>query len=267
MPNPQKASLLNELRSAILAVNHLEAERLVKELGRESTPVLLEFENDPITRVRKMVLGLASMAGGADSCRLILRMLTDKEFQIRDLAAAFVPQCNEPAVLPELIEAAKRVREPLARGRLARAIGEAGTNANAPFLRQARRDADVAELVRDLDAALARLGDEEALGRIVVKLRKGDPNTRIEALADCVYIGRGDLTRHFGPALKDRTDVTALSIPEDPPMKYARVADMAVFAMRQLGIPLSFSMELLDRLPDSQLEEAFRLVTRDGGAE
>lgn len=267
MPESPEAPRPAKLREAIVAANYLEAERLAKELGEESTPVLLEFEKSPTIKVRKMIVGLASMAGGAGACRLILRMLADRESQVRELAAAFVPQCNAPAILPQLNEALGVTHEPLARGRLARAVGEAGTSASIPLLRRARKDADTAELVRDIDAALARLGDEEALDRLVAKLQEGDSNTHVEALADCVYIGRAELARNFGPALKDRTDVTVLSIPKDPPMKYARVADIAVFTMHQLGIVMPFPVELLDRLSDSQLDEAYRLVARSGEVE
>lgn len=262
MSNPKYDALREKLKSAILGREEIEAETLVKQMGEEATSVLAELAQSPDRGIRDVIVGLASRIRSPDACRLLLRMLVDADHGIRSLAAAQIPLCSKPEIIAELRQAAKDLREPSTRGALARAIGEAGTSADIEFVQKLRGSADPPELIRDIDAALARLGDEKALAALVERLTRGGASTRMEALQDCVYVGRTDLVRHFGPALQDHTDMTALSIPEDPPMKYARVADIAVFAMVQLGIRLSFSMELLERLEDAQLAEASRYVAQ-----
>ncbi|HMA96266.1 MAG TPA: hypothetical protein VKP30_26445, partial [Polyangiaceae bacterium] len=229
------------------------------ELG---TPVLLEFEQSSNPKIRQLVVELACLVLCEQHCRLFLRRLSDSEQETHDFAAAQVSRCHYRSLVPDLIRAGNAHTEPAERGPIARALGQSGTPAEIPVLKQWRSESHSGQEVHDIDLALARLGDAPARAQLARDLREGSAWTRVDALRDCLYIADPSLVREFGPALKDRTDVMALSIPENPPILYARVADIATSTMLQLGIRLSFSMDPLRRLDETQLEEAEKYVAR-----
>jgi hypothetical protein len=258
MPNQVEASAA-KLRRLILEGGALEAEALTRQMGAKASVVLLELEEAPRAEVRRQVLELAMIVNGGEECRLFLRRLGDPDPEVKVLAAAQVSRCGRPELLPDLEKAAKTV-PPSAVGALALAIGQAGAAVDLPVLRLLQLKASGEEARHDVELAQARLGDPAARAGLVSRLRAVGASTRVAALNDCLYLADSAWVRDFGAALADETAVTALSVPENPPVKHARVADVAVFTMIRLGVRLSFEMPYLDRLAGSQLDEARRWV-------
>jgi HEAT repeat protein len=248
------------LRKLIVSGKTIEAEDLAKEIGELSTPVLLELENSPDAGVRELVLALASMVQGESLCPLFIRRLSDAEPSIREFAALQIPRCHYHSLAPDLVRAGNEHTE--FRSPIALALGQAGTVAHMPILKKWRDEGKSAQLTHNIGLALAKLGDPDARGELVKRLSLGAADDRAQALRDCVYLGDRSLIAAFGPALLDRTDVTALSIPEHRPMLFARVADIAVLTMTQLGTQLSFPLDRLRRLTDAQLAEAVQYVAQ-----
>jgi hypothetical protein len=260
MTTPSPESRRELLRKLIVSGKTIEAEDLAKEIGELSTPVLLDLENSSDAGVRELVLALASMVHGESLCPLFIRRLSDAEPSIREFAALQIPRCHYRSLAPDLVQAGDKHAE--FRSPIALALGQAGTGAHMPILRKWRDDGKSAQLTHDVGLALAKLGDPDARGELVKRLNLGAADTRAEALRDCVYVGDRSLVAAFGPALLDHTDVTALSIPEHRPMLFARVADIAVLTMIQLGATLSFPLDRLRRLTDAQLAEAEKYVAQ-----
>ena len=270
-----------KLREAILGGHELEAENLVKALGDAGTPVLAEFVHDEDVDRRRVAVELLSIDPGIAACKLLLERLSDSEMAVRDLAISEIQNCDHPQLLPELLALLKTHRHHTdVCAELVLVIGEIGSKEQISLLREYRQEARQtsavtpgeveishgADLDHNIGLALCRLGDEKAREELIKRLRKDDAWSRVDALSDCLYVDDPDLVIHFGPALNDHTDVNALSIPEEPPMEYARVSDTTVFTMVQLGVPLSFELEMLARLGDAQLREAQDYVKQLKGA-
>ena len=244
------------LRQALLRQDAVASEALVRELGVASAPVLAQLENHVNTDVRRSVVEVAGLAPGVENCRLLVRRAADPDDEVRGLATLQLRACKHREILPELLHALESPDAPDAKGALALQVGSVGGGPEIPRLAALRRRTTDPELRDDLGLALAKLGDPSARGELVARLTTGNATTRVAALKDTLYVGDATLVGAFGPALSDPTDVIALSFPEDPPMEYARVCDVAAFTMVQLGVGLGFPLESLSRLDQPQLDQA-----------
>ena len=124
---------------------------------------------------------------------------------------------------------------------------------------KAARAKQLTDLERSLTLAATRLGDEDSRKALILRLVTPGAPSRFQALQDCVYVGDRSLAAHFGPALADHTDVFSLNIPEEPP-EHARVLDVAIHVMGQLGLVLTFQVEALARFSRENVEESQRIV-------
>jgi HEAT repeat protein len=249
-----------ELREQILSDNLFEAETLAPEMAGDAHRVLQELAGNNDAHVRSNVLELAGTLGGADCGRLILRGLDDPNWDVKEVAASLIDVCAHRELLPEIVKAMEDHDEPSIRGDLALQVGMIGTEEQIPILQRYRREASDDELNHKLSLALARLGDTDAKGQVVAGLHSSDTSVRFSALQDCLYIQDKDLVRHFGPALEDYQEVVVLTIPEETPTVTARICDVAVSTMANLGYPLSYSAEDLWVRTLAELEEARKIV-------
>ncbi len=253
---------LDQLRDYILHDNSLEAEEFVRQHSAESEPVLQEFSHSKNPDIRRIVVELAGISPSLRNCRLLLNCLSDPAIEVKELSISLIRRCGQPEMVSELVEALEQHLAPDVLSAIALLIGQVGGDSEIEPLNALRRTRkNEPDLDHDISIALARLGNTGALGELHQRLSSDvDPGDRVSALNDCLYVGDRSLVAYFGPALNDYRDMVALSIPENPPMEYARVADIAVFVMVQLGVKLSYPLDELKRLPHDKLEEASRLA-------
>jgi hypothetical protein len=252
--------LKTRFRALLLAGRGFEAETLAQELGKEAAPVLLTLSQSDSAAVRKAVLEVAGQVRDAGSCRVIVQSLDDRDAEIQELAGFLLRVCAHRELLPELLEAIKKHATPRLRGALALQIGMVGGATEIPRLRAYKGRTTDPQLVSELNLALARLGDAEARSALIARLQSLDVMVRYHALQDCLYVQDRTLAAHFGPALNDFRDVVQLTIPEESPTVYARVCDVAVMVLANLGFTLTYPAEDLVRHSNAELDEARRIV-------
>jgi hypothetical protein len=162
-------------------------------------------------------------------------------------------------VIPDLVKLLEKKPPSELTVTLIRQIGIAGDYDNIKDVQPFRANPN-ADVARQAAVAMARLGDQGELQRIVTQLSSMDRNARVQALRDCQYIGDRKLVKYFGPALEDSTDFMAITPPHLEPIVVARVCDIAVQTMAYMGFRFSFQAEFLARLTFAQLDEAKRMV-------
>lgn len=253
-----------KLRRFIVEEKMDEAESLVLQDGEQSEAVLELLEAGDDAEVRRTVVELAGLKPTAGHCRLLLRRMFDADMEIRELAAYLLPSCPHNELAPDYRAAMQKKPPPPpdTLGVLALMLGRTGDSGDIAFLRKLREKNDDDGVDHDIGLALIRLGDTEERRAFEERLLAGDPARRVEALNECLYIDDVNLVFSFGALLSDMRDVVALSIPENPPMEYARVADVAVQTMLSLGVKLSFELEMLQRFDDEKLREAREYVVK-----
>lgn len=253
---------INQLKEHIQRDNSLEAERFVRLHPVESEPVLESFSQSNNTDIRRIVVELAGIHASPGNCRLLLGRLADNEMEIRELAKAQLGYCNISGLLPDLVEALQQYDDPDTLSVLVLLIGQIGGKSEIEPLTQLRDSHQQDDgLEHDISLALAKLGNANAIEQLRQRLESNiDQTDRVSALNDCLYVGDPSLVAYFGPALRDHRDTVALSIPENPPMEYARVVDIAVFTMAQLGVRLPYRLDELTRLSEEQIQQASLIV-------
>jgi HEAT repeat protein len=252
--------LKTQLAAQVEQRRGFDAERTAKTLGADASPVLMRFIEHKSVDVRRTALEVAGQNSNPGNGRVIISFLDDPDPEIRDLAVALLGKCSYRPLLPNLIEASKKHPESGIRGPLALQIGIVGGKTEVPLLQSYYPTAKEPQLHRDLDLALARLGEAGARNRLIARIEDPDQATRYQALQDCIYVRDKSLAKHFGPALKDYRVVVRLTIPENAVQKDARVCDLAVMVMANLGHVLSYPGEPLQSLTEIQLEEARKVV-------
>ena len=252
--------LKTQLAAQIEQGRGFEAEQTAKTLGADASPVLTRFLQHKSADTRRIAMETAGQNANPGNCRVIILFLDDPDPEIRDLATALLGKCTHPPLLPDLVQSSKKHPEPAIRGPLVLQIGIVGGKTEIPLLQSYYPTTKESRLHRDLDLALARLGEEGACNRLIGRIEDPDAGTRYQALQDCIYVRDKSLVKHFGPALKDYRVVVRVSIPENPVPKDARMCDLAVMVMANLGHPLSYPGEPLQPRLELQLEEARKAV-------
>jgi len=258
MPSIQE--LRSQLASMITRGLGFEAEKIAQTLGKDAAPVLMQMIQHESPDVRRTALEVAGQNRDAENCKVVIRSLDDPDPEIQNLAAFMVLNCSQAELLPQLMEAMKKHSAPGIRGPLALQVGIAGGKGEIPVLRKYRSAASDPKLQHDLELALARLGDSRARSELVERITSQDPATRYGGLQDCIYVQDKSLARHFSLPLHDLRDIVQLTIPEDGAQVYARICDVAAMVMANLGYPMSFPAEGLERRTHEQLEEARKIV-------
>jgi hypothetical protein len=259
----------SRLKEAILRQDNVAAESLAGQLKGEAAPVLFILADHASADVRRTVLEVAGQLSDAGASRVIIKFLDDPEPDLPDLAVALLPRCSQKEVLPQLLEAMEKRKEPPIRGPLALQVGVVGTAAQIPTLQKYRKENGAKEkdpdLDRKLELALARLGDGPSREKLIARIHAADLRTRYQALQDCVYVQYKQIAVHFDGPLADLRNVLSLSMPGDPP-ETARICDVAALVLAKLGYKLSFGGEELHRRTDAEMKEAWDLVKKLQGS-
>jgi hypothetical protein len=90
--------------------------------------------------------------------------------------------------------------------------------------------------------ALARLGDKDAITKIILRLNSPFTEEQIEALKSLEYVNNPNLLIHVKHLLDDTSIALNIGIDADP--SYLRICDLAVLTTNSIsGRPLSFVKE------------------------
>jgi HEAT repeat protein len=249
-----------QLQSLIANERIVEAETLARTLGPAAVRALLPLATHESTDVRLAVLEIASQVQHPETCPLVLRMLFDADELVSSLAATQVSKCSTPEARGPLLEALERRPPPEAGRALALQIGRVGNADDREPLRRHRVEAADPSYRHALSVALVRLGDSEARRELEEQLASPILETRLQALRDIEYVGDPQFVARFADVLDDRRDAVPLSMPDQPPMVFARVCDVAVLTMLRLGVKLSYAFDRLTRLEERHLDEAKQVV-------
>jgi HEAT repeat protein len=253
---------LAQLTSLISNERIVEAEALARTIGPEAVRALVPLAQHESTDVRLAVLEIASGVQHPDTCQLALRMLFDADELVSSLAATQVSKCGTPEARAPLLEALEKKPPPAAAQAVALQIGKIGDGDDREPLRRHRAEATDLEYRHALSVALVRLGDSATRRELEEQLASPILETRLQALRDIEYVGDPQFVARFADVLDDRRDAIPLSLPDDPPVVFARVCDVAVLTMLRLGVALSYTFDELTRLEERNLDEAKQAVAQ-----
>jgi len=235
------------------------ARATTEALGPQAGPVLARMAGHQNSQVRLLVLELAPLALSVDSSRAVISLLQDSNVTVRSVASSDLAICTQKQVVPDLVKLLEKKPSTELTVALLKQIGIAGDHDNLKDLDPFRNSPNP-EVVHQAAVAMAKLGDPAELQRVINRLGSLDPNTRVQALRDCQYIGDHGLVRYFGPALDDIRDFMVITPPHMEPVVMARICDITVQTMAYMGFRFSFPAEFLARFTPIQLEEAKQMV-------
>jgi HEAT repeat protein len=251
---------LAQLQSLIANERIVEAETLARTIGPPAVRALVPLAEHESTDVRLAVLEIAAGVQHPETCQLALRMLFDADELVSSLAATQVSKCSTPEARGALLEALEKKPPPAAAQALALQLGKIGDGDDREPLRRHRAEATDPAYRHALSVALVRLGDSETRRELEQELASPILETRLQALRDIEYVGDPQFVARFADVLDDRRDAVPLSMPDQPPMVFARVCDIAVLTMLRLGVQLSYTFDRLTRLEERHLDEAKQVV-------
>ncbi len=251
----QQNALVHEMLTQQIPAARATAEAL----GPQAGPVLARMAGHQNVQVRLLVLELAPLALSVDSSRAVISLLQDSSSTVRSVASSDLAICTQKEVVPDLVKLLEKKPPPELTVTLIKQIGVAGDRDNIKDVKPFRFSPNP-DVARQAAVAMARLGDQVELQRIVTQFSSLDQNARVQALRDCQYIGDRRLVKYFGPALDDIRDFMVITPPHMEPVVVARVCDIAVQTMVYMGFRFSFQAEFLARFTPAQLDEAKRMV-------
>lgn len=251
---------LARLQSLLINERIVEAESLARQLGPPAVGALAGLADHENADVRIAVLEVAASLQHPEVCRLALRMAFDSDEQVGALAANQLGKCSTAEFRGPLLEALEKKPPPALAAVLALQLGRVGTADDLPALGRLRAEATDPAERHALSVALAKLGDSAARTELEKQLAAPLAEDRVQALRDIEYVGDVQLVANFAGVLDDRRDVVPLSMPDLPPVVFARVCDIAVLTMLRLGVKLSYTFDMLTRLEEQHLDEAKRYV-------
>lgn len=253
------------LEGLILGDSTYEAGLLARKMGDSAGEVLRKLISNKDPHVRQNVLELAGELEGVDNARLILASLNDEDTDVRILAGSLLDVCTHKELLPVLLDAMKKqsekkIPDQKLLGSLALQIGVVGGPEQIPALKESGKKVTDPEHHRQFMLARARLGDSEARADLIRRLEHPIASERFQALRDCIYVQDKTLAANFWLALHDYREVIMLTLPGSPQQVGARICDVAVYVMKNLGYTFTFPVDSLWTRKDVEIEEARKVV-------
>jgi len=234
-----------------------------EQIPAETGVPLLKLLSQDDADVRELALLCLHYAGGSPARQGIIASLNDKAEAVRSVACRFLPDHEDSADLPVLVQQLTVNADAYVREHVALSIGRLG-NAEAaqPLNNQLKQETDP-DAKRAIMLALARLRDKPMRQAYLAEFGDSEPRVRVQALEDFLYVRDDTCLPYIRPLLDDLVD--AKNVAPAGHRYHIRVCDVAVQVLDSyFGHPFDFEVQLNKRYKPEELNKVVSVLERKG---
>lgn len=221
-------------------------------------PILEDALKNSDEEIRELGINGLTMINNPDIPRKIMPALKDPEQEIRTVTIQYLRSNYNESILTGLIDNLNNPDFEI-RGAVALILGDMGNQKAVTPLEASLGKDENKGISRDIELALAKLGNSELKEKFAAGLKSEAVDIRLKALYDLRYINDKNYALRLGPALDDMAAAYLCGTPDNP--KQGRICDAAINLLAKwYKTELGFQTYEIKIYSDDEIESARELV-------
>lgn len=235
---------------------------LAKGAGAAPVPDLVRLLADRDPEVRQLAVYCLSETGDPSAADGLASALFDADEQVAMAAAKALHALASPQVASMLLQALDRAVDPMVRREVALVLGRVAGLPELAAMRQRWRAATPGEVKEGLTVALAGRGDDDARAEFERRLLASEGQDLLRWLQHAERVAGRWLLAPLGRILDDPTPVLRVGVDARPDLIQAlRACDLALILIAKIAnARFSFPVTRDHNYTDAELDEARQLV-------